>query len=138
MTTTGPLELSGTAAGVSVEGPMASVSARFNGTGSVAAVATACELCAGMVSEVCGTTISLGPAAAVVVGAEGCAAVFAGAGATLDDGNVFISTGLDDRSSEEASVRDPAAACCGLLCAGVDGWCAPGEAMATGLVSHTK
>jgi hypothetical protein len=133
MTTTGPFELSGTAAGVSVDGPMASVSERFNGAGRVAAVAAACELCAGIVSEVCGTAISLGPA---VVGSEGCAVVFAAAGASLDGGNVFISTGLDENSSWEISVRDTAAACCGLLCAGVDSWFAPAEAMATPLVSH--
>jgi hypothetical protein len=133
MTTTGPFELSGTAAGVSVEGPMASVSARFSGAGIVAAVAAACELCAGVVSGVCGAAISLGP---VVVGSEGCAAVFAAAGATLDGGSVFISTGLDDSSSGGFSGRDPAVACCALLCAGVDGWFAPAEAMATGLVSH--
>lgn len=35
MTTTGPLELSGFAAGVSVEGPMASVSVRFRLVGGV-------------------------------------------------------------------------------------------------------
>jgi hypothetical protein len=134
MTTTGPFELSGTAAGVSVDGPMASVSERFNGAGRVAAVAAACELCAGIVSEVCGTTISLGPAVVGSEGSEGsegCAVVFAAAGASLDDGNVFISTGLDENSSREISVRGTAAACCGLLCAGVDGWFAPAEAMAT-------
>jgi hypothetical protein len=44
MTSTGPFVLSGTAAGVSVEGPMASVSVRFKGAGCVASVATVCEL----------------------------------------------------------------------------------------------
>lgn len=55
MTNTGPLELSGTAAGVSVEGPIASVSARVRlvgGAGFADVAAAACELCAGIVSVV--------------------------------------------------------------------------------------
>jgi hypothetical protein len=99
MTTTGPFEVSGTAAGVSVEGPIASVSARFKlvgGAGFAVDVAVDCVFDAGIVSEVCGTTISAGPA---VAASEACAVVFVAAGATLDGGNVLISTGLDDNSS---------------------------------------
>ena len=122
MTTTGPFELSGFAAGVSVEGPIASVSARLRfvgGAGFVGDVAAICELVAGIVSEVCGTSISAGPV--VVVVSEACAVLLVGADAAPDGGNVFISTGLDDNSSWAFSARDPAIACCGLLCAAVDG-----------------
>jgi hypothetical protein len=53
----------------------------------------------------------------------------------LGGGNVHISTGVDDSSSWVLSARAPAAACCGLLCAVVDGWFAPAEAMAAGISS---
>lgn len=118
ITTTGPFELSGLAAGVSVEGPIASVSARVRlvgGAGFADEVAAVEEPGSGLVSDVCGTVTSAG--AAVVAGmavSETCAVVFA-AGASPDGGNVFISTGLDERSSCVFSVRDPAIACCGLL-----------------------
>lgn len=133
MTTTGPFELSGTAAGVSVEGPIASVSERFKlvgGAGLSDDMMGACALGAGIVSEVCGTVISTG-AMVVVVVLEGCAVMLVAAGVTPDDGNVLISTGLDDSSSWvlSLSVRDPTIGCCGLPCAAVCGWSAPVEAM---------
>jgi hypothetical protein len=129
ITTTGPFEASGTAAGVSVEGPIASVSARVRLVGgAVFAVdmTTVCEVEAGIVSEVCGTAISAGP---VATAAEGCAAVVTAAGAAPDEGSVCSSTGLEDSSCGVFSARDPASACCGLLCAAVDAE----EAMAAGL-----
>jgi hypothetical protein len=111
---------------------MASVSARFKGAGCAAAIAADCELWAGIVSEVCGTAISLG---LVVTCSEGCAMLFVAA--TPDDDNALISTGLDDRSSCVFSSRNPAAVCCGLPCAAVDGWFAPPEAMAASVsLSH--
>jgi hypothetical protein len=109
---------------------MASVSARFNvvgGTGFVD-VAVVCEGCAGIVSVVCGTATAAG-LVEVVVASEACAVLFVAAGAATAGGSVLISTGLDDSSSCTFSVRDPTAACCGLLCAAVDGWSAPTEAM---------
>jgi hypothetical protein len=137
MTTTGPFEVSGTAAGVSVEGPIASVSARFKvvgGAGFADDVAAICEGCAGTVSVVWGTVISAG-LVVVVTSAEFCAVVFVAAGAAPDGGNVLISTGLDDSSSWGFSDRAPVAACCGLLCAAVDSWFAPTEAMAADVSS---
>jgi hypothetical protein len=73
----------------------------------------------GVISEVCGIDNTAG---AVVVVSESCAVECAVAGAAPEDGNVLISTGLDDRASCAFSVRDPEGACCGLLCAAVDGW----------------
>jgi hypothetical protein len=131
ITTTGPFEASGTAAGVSVEGPMASVSARFKAVGGAgfADDATAvCDGCAVIDSFVWGTVISAG-AAEVLVSVEAGAAVVVDAGTASDGGNVLISTGLDDNSSAVFSDRAPTAACCGLLCAAVGGWVAPVEAM---------
>jgi hypothetical protein len=94
ITTVGPLAPSGIAAGVSVEGPMASVSVRFS-SARVADVADAdtagCALSAGLGSETWGT---VRPSDVVV----GCAGVAAVAGAVADDGRVRISTGLDDRA----------------------------------------
>ena len=132
MTTTGPFELSGIVAGVSVEGPMASVSARLRlvgGAGFAADVVGGAALGAGSVSEVCGTVIMVGSVAPATLSGTG-AVVFAAAGAAPDDGNVFISTGLDDRSScaFSFSVRDPGVTC-GLFCAAADGCSAPSEAM---------
>jgi hypothetical protein len=129
ITTTGPFDVSGIAAGVSVEGPIASVSARVRlvgGAGFAVAMASVCVLEAGIVSEVCGTAISAGLEATAN---ERCAVVFTTAGAAPDGGSVRSSTGLDDSSSWVFSARDPAIACCGLLWAAVDAV----EAMAAGL-----
>jgi len=116
---------------VSVEGPIASVSARFRlvgGAGFAADVIGDAALGAGIVTDVCGTVISAGAVVAVVSGT--CAVMFVAAGVAPDGGNVFISTGLDDNSScaFSFSVRDPDIAC-GLPCAVVDGCSAPVEAM---------
>lgn len=129
MTTTGPFELSGIAAGVSVEGPIASVSARLR-SGFADEVTGGRAPGAGIVTSVCGTVISAGAVVAVVV-AEPCAGLLVAAGVAPDDGNVLISTGLDESSSCETSfsIRDPATACGGLPCTAVDGWSTPVEAM---------
>lgn len=64
-------------------------------------------------------------------------ALFPASGAASDGGRVFISTGLDDKSCWALSDRATCAACCGLLCAAVEGWFAPAEAM-TANVSSTR
>lgn len=122
--------LSGLAAGVSVEGPIASVSVRLrfeggarcaddDGAGSVVPD--------GVISEAIGAEISAGAADWVP---EGLALLSAGAGvdAASDGASVRISTGLDDSVSCVFSGREPAAAaaCCGVLCGcvavAVAGW----------------
>mgnify|MGYP003624077604 CR=1 FL=1 len=135
ITTTGPLVLSGFAAGVSVEGPIASVSARvrlIGGAGFVVDAAAGNVLGAGMVSVVCGTMISAG---AELVSSGSCVVVLVVGGAVTAGGNVFISTGLDDNASCVFSDLDPAATCGGLLCAAVDECSALAEAMAADATS---
>ena len=103
MMTTGPLELSGFAAGVSEEGPIASVSMRLRSAGGVglavagagveeaAAAGSACsEVCASAVCEDCSGIDSGSAAVADVV-------VFVVVGSGIDAGNVLISTGLVER-----------------------------------------
>lgn len=104
--TTGPLELSGLAAGVSEEGPIASVSMRLRSAGGVGlAVAGAgveesasgsarSEFCASGVWET-GSGIDRGSAA----GADVVVVVFVvETGSGRDAGNVLISTGLEERA----------------------------------------
>ena len=126
MTTTGPFEASGMAAGVSVEGPIASVSARVRLVGS--AGFTEDVVGADVVSDVYGTAVSVWAVEVV----SGTWAVFVVADTALDGGNVLISTGLDDSSScvLSLSVRDPTIGCCGLPCAAAGGWSAPVDAIA--------
>lgn len=113
--------LSGFEAGVSVDGPIASVSARVSLVGRVAVVGdvvVACAMGVGVISVVFGIDSAAG---AEVVGSEVCAVEFAITGAAPVGGNVLISTGLEDNVSCAFSVRDPEGPCCGLLCAAVDG-----------------
>ena len=120
ITSTGPLVLSGFAAGVSVDGPIASVSARFNAAGD-AGFADG-ETATGALSEVlvsvtCGVEVAIGAVTGV---SATCVPVFAEAGTTPDAWRVLISTGLDDRPwSLLLCGRDPEPACCGVLCGAV-------------------
>jgi len=120
ITSTGPLVLSGFAAGVSVDGPIASVSARFNAAGG-AGFADG-ETATGAFSEVlvsvaCGVEVAIGAATGV---SATCVLVFVEAGTAPDACRVLISTGLDDRpSSLLLCGRDPEPACCGVLCGAV-------------------
>jgi hypothetical protein len=125
ITTTGPLVWSGMAAGVSVEGPIASVSLRLRSVGGAGFV----EATAGSVSSsacVCGVDVSID--AGSVVAAVG-AVVFVGAGSGEDAGNVLISTGLVDNASWPLVGRGSGVdtGCAAL----VEGW-SEGEAIAAG------
>jgi hypothetical protein len=119
ITSTGPLVLSGFAAGVSVDGPIASVSARFNAAGGAgfadgeAATGASSEV---LVSATCGVEAAIGAAAGV---SATCVLVLAGAGTAPEAWRVLISTGLDDRPSLLLCGRDPEAACCGEVCGAV-------------------
>ena len=129
ITSTGPLVLSGFAAGVSVDGPMASVSARFKAEGG-AGFADG-EAAAGASSEVLGSTVcGVEVAIGAVAGAASvaCVVVSTGAGPAPDASRVLISTALVDRGSLLFCGRDPEPACCGVLCGAVGAWSA-GEAM---------
>jgi len=131
MTSTGPLVLSGFAAGVSVDGPIASVSARFNAAGGAGfadgAAATGASSEA-LISVTCGVEAAI--AAGTGVSAT-CVLVLAGAGTAPDAWRVRISTGLDDRPSLLLCGRDPAAGCCGVVCGAVGAWSAV-DAMVVG------
>ena len=125
ITTTGPLVWSGTAAGVSVEGPIASVSLRtrsvgsagFDGAAADNALSSAC---------VCGADVSLDAGSC---DSDVCAVVCIVAGSGEDAGKVFISTGLVDRASWAlAGGESGADAGCAAL---AEGW-SEGEAMAAG------
>jgi hypothetical protein len=98
ITTAGPSVLSGTAAGASVEGPMASVSARFSGAGAAGGAednGAGCAFSEVLVSAVCGVEVAIGAASD---GPETCAVVLGdGAACAVAGGcNVAISTGMDD------------------------------------------
>lgn len=99
ITNVGPLVLSGTVAAVSVEGPMASVSARARlegGAGFTDDDGAGVAEPDGCISEMCG----LVDATCVVRGvSESCAAVSAGVDAMAGAWSVLISTGLDDNAS---------------------------------------
>lgn len=129
ITSTGPLVLSGFAAGVSVEGPMASVSARFKfagGAGFADDDAASWLSSEGSISAADGAGTSTG----LVTDASGTgAAVLVDVGPAADAGSVLSSTGLDDNGSCLLCGRDPESMCCGALCAAVGGW-STGEAMA--------
>lgn len=120
ITSTGPLVLSGFAAGVSVDGPIASVSARFNaagGAGFADGEAATGAFSEALVSTAGGVEVAIGAVAGV---SATCVPVFAEAGTTPDAWRVLISTGLDDRPwSLLLCGRDPAPACCGVLCGAV-------------------
>lgn len=99
MTSTGPFVLSGAAAGVSVEGPMASVSARLRlegGAGFTNDEGAGSVLSEGLVSVEGGVESVVW---AVVGVSDSCAVVFADAGVAAEAGSVLISTGLDDSAS---------------------------------------
>jgi len=120
ITSTGPLVLSGFAAGVSVDGPIASVSARFNaagGAGFADGEAATGAFSEALVSTAGGVEVAIGAVTGV---SATCVPVFAEAGTTPDAWRVLISTGLDDRPwSLLLCGRDPAPACCGVLCGAV-------------------
>ena len=80
MTKTGPLVLSGAAAGVSVDGPIASVSARVRAAGGEALEVeeTGCALSAALAPAVRGMEVAIGAVAGV---SETCAVDVTGAGA---------------------------------------------------------
>lgn len=129
ITSVGPFVLSGSNAGVSVDGPMASVSARVSSVGGAgfAAVGEVDEVgeAGNAASEGCISTMC-GFAAAtwVVMGvSEVCAVLFAGGGVTAaEDWRVRISTGLDDMASELLGGRAAAVMGCGVLWGAVKGW----------------
>lgn len=112
--------LSGFAAGVSVDGPIASVSARFNaagGAGFADGEAATGAFSEALVSTAGGVEVAIGAVTGV---SATCVPVFAEAGTTPDAWRVLISTGLDDRPwSLLLCGRDPAPACCGVLCGAV-------------------
>lgn len=114
MTTTGPFELSGFAAGVSVEGPIASVSLRLRSAGAAGfaeadGAASGCVLVACCAACGCGVDVCVDAGGGVsAVGAS----VVVAAGSEDDAGNVFISTGLEERASCRALVgREPGGVC---------------------------
>lgn len=125
MTTTGPLVWSGIAAGVSVDGPMASLSLRLMSVGgagfAVAASAAGSSDCCACVA---GVSIDMGSE-----GSGACAVEVVAAGSGVDAGSVFISTGLDDNASWPLEGREVAEA---VGCAAVvEGW-SDGDAIAAG------
>jgi len=133
MTSTGPLVLSGFAAGVSVEGPIASVSARVKAAGGGGFADD--EGAAGAFSE---ALVSMAGVAVVAIAAwVGASAVFAGAAPAPEAWRVLISTGLDDRASLLLWDCDDEAAGCGVLCGAVGG-CSAVDAMVRRLQSRCK
>ena len=128
MTSTGPLVLSGFEAGVSVEGPMASVSARFKavgGAGFADEEGAAGAFSGAMASTAGGADVAI----AACAGASAVwVAVFAGAAPATEAWRVLISTGLEDRASLLLWGRDDEAAGCGVLCGPVGG-CSAVDAM---------
>ena len=98
ITSTGPFELSGAAAGVSVEGPMASVSARFRLVGGAGFTGddAGSVLSEGLISVADGVEKSVWTVMGV---SDGCAVGIADAGVAADAWRVRISTGLDDSAS---------------------------------------
>lgn len=128
MTTTGPLELSGFAAGVSVEGPIASVSLRLRSTGGagfeVGAAGAGSILSCGSVCPVWGIGV---PVDGVGAGPVVCAAVLgasgAAAGSGADAARGFISTGSVDGAPSPLAGREDGRAAEGV---------SEGEAMAAG------
>lgn len=138
ITTTGPFELSGFVAGVSDEGPIASVSERVRSVGGVGfndadgdidsvGIGVDSKGCTSCGCDVCSCADG-GFAALSDVCAVG--SVDGSVGAVAEAGNVLISTGLDDNSPCPLPGLEPV--CCGALCAGVvvDGGSAIEEAMA--------
>jgi hypothetical protein len=117
MTTTGPLEWSGVAAGVSVEGPMASVSLRlrFVGGDGFEAAAAGVVLSSGCACDMEMST-GTGPGFSVA-GAVGFAVA-----SGEDTGSVLISIGLVESASSGVAVG-----CAALAEGGSEG-----EVMATG------
>lgn len=116
MTTTGPLEVSGLAAGVSVEGPMASVSLRVRSVGGVLLEVVAVSVAVSIVSG-CGTCWVCPSVAMVSVVCAGVSD--AAVGSEADAGNVFISTGLVEVGAWELFGREvDCAGCGGLVAAG--------------------
>jgi hypothetical protein len=129
ITRTGPLVLSGFAAGVSVDGPIASVSARFNvvgGAGLVGDDGVTCACAVALVSTTCGTSVD------VAIGAEASVSgywavvmlVFVESWAAPDAWRVLISTGLDDSASLLLCGRDPEPTGWGVLWGAAEGWSA--------------
>lgn len=108
ITTTGPLVLSGFRAGVSVEGPIASVSVRLRLAGAAALEG---DDGTGVSSEGCATAgVCEG---ALLLTSTGCTAGFT---EESDGGRCFISTGLEDRAPWSLLVgREPEAVCAGTL-----------------------
>lgn len=129
MTRTGPLVLSGLAAGVSVDGPIASVSARVNSAGGAALAEVDGAIWA--ISVDSGSTVewlvvSIG---SVSAGFDGIASAGAAAAA---GGSGLSSTGVDDKASWLLGGCADVGAGCGVLAAAVaTGWSVD-EAMAGG------
>lgn len=121
MTRVGPFVLSGLEAAVSVDGPIASVSARVRlvgGVGFAAGGEVGAAAAEGCISEMCG----LVDATCVVRGvSESCAAMFAGVDAAAGAWSVRISTGLGDGASGSRCGRAPGPATCVALCEAVVG-----------------
>jgi hypothetical protein len=120
ITSTGPFVLSGFAAGVSVDGPMASVSARFKAGGGASFAGD--EEAPGASSGVLGSTsCAVGAAIGAAAGASVvCVGVSAGAGPAPDASKVLISTELAGRGSLLLCGRDTEAVGCGVFCGAVE------------------
>lgn len=120
MTMTGPFVVSGFDVGVSVDGPIASDSARVRLAGASASTAAGTDGAAGSGAICMLCSCVWGVAASIDGGlaASGtCAVVFVDGGSPADAGNVLSSTGLVDNAPFPLLVgREPA--CCGAL--GVD------------------
>ena len=129
ITTTGPLVGSGLIVGVSVEGPIASDSARVRVAGVVNPSAFAgaadtgaiCVLCSCVWADVSST----GAGSAVASGAA-CVVVFVVDGGSAADaaGNVLSSTGLVDKAAFSLLVGRELAGCgaLGVTIVPVEGW----------------
>ena len=115
ITTTGPFELSGLAAGVSVEGPIASVSLRLRSTGGTgleddAAVGEASMPSPGGTSVICG---GAGVADEVGLAISGVSRpVFNAAEPKDAAGSDAISTGVLERALSPVAGRDAEGVCC--------------------------
>jgi hypothetical protein len=127
ITSTGPFVLSGFAAGVSVDGPIASVSARFNVVGGSAHLVggvgppsdgSSCASSEPLGGRTFGVNVAIGAEAVV------SEAVFVDSWAAPDAWSVRISTGLDDNASLLLCGRDPEPAGRGALCGAAEGWSA--------------
>jgi hypothetical protein len=129
ITTTGPLVGSGLIVGVSVEGPIASDSARVRVAGGVNTSAFAGAADTGAICVLCSCVwadVSSTDAGSAVASGAACVVVFVVDGGSAADvaGNVLSSTGLVDKAAFSLLVGRELAGCgaLGVTIVPVEGW----------------